>query len=147
MIDIVFDDAEVMAALHRLLERTGNIRPALADIGEVVTEQTKHRFETTTGPDGEHWAANSQVTLDHKPGNRPLTGVTGSLMDTIRYQLDGDFAVLIGSNKDQAAMMQFGGTKAEFPNLWGDIHGRPYLGISDADKAEILSIIQRHLDL
>lgn len=147
MIEIIYDDAEVMAALHQLLERTGNIRPALVDIGEAGVESTKQRFGTMTAPDGSHWATNSDVTIDRKGFNRPLTGETGTLMDTIRYQLDGDFAVLIGSNKDQAAMMQFGGTKAEFPNLWGDIPGRPYLGISDADKAEILSIIQRHLNL
>jgi phage gpG-like protein len=77
----------------------------------------------------------------------PLTGETGTLMKSIHYQLDDDFAVEIGSEKDQAAMMQFGGTKEEFPHLWGDIPARPYLGISEADKVEILSIIERHLSL
>lgn len=147
MINIIYDDAEVMAALRTLLNHTGNIRPALLQIGEKMAESTKHRFETMTAPDGSHWAANSEVTIDRKGHDRPLTGESGTLMDTIRYQLDGDSAVLIGSNKVQAAMMQFGGTKEEFPNLWGDIPGRAYLGVSDADKAEIVVIIQHHLDL
>lgn len=145
--DIFYNDAEVLAALQRLRDRVGNIRPALADIGEAMAESTKRRFGTMTGPDGVLWEANSPVTLSRKTGSRPLTGTTGELMDSIDSQLDGAFAVAIGSNKDQAAMMQFGGTKEEFPHLWGDIPARPYLGISEADKTEILSIIQRHLGL
>jgi len=39
------------------------------------------------------------------------------------------------------------GTKEEFPNLWGDIPGRPFLGISEQDKSDILAIIQRHLNV
>ena len=111
-----------------------------------MVESTKHRFETTTGPDGGLWAANSQATLDHKAGSTPLTGETGSLMQSIHSQLDGGFAVEIGSNKDQAAMMQFGGTKDQFPHLWGDIPARPYLGVSTNDKVVILEIIERHLN-
>lgn len=144
--EIICNDAEVIAALQRLRDRVGNIRPALAEIGEAMTESTKRRFGTTTGPDGEHWAANSDVTLAHKKGNRPLTDY-GDLADSIHPQPFGDFGVDIGSNLDQAAMMQFGGTTAEFPHLWGDIPARPYLWISDQDKADILEIIDRHLNL
>jgi phage gpG-like protein len=43
-----------------------------------------------------------------------------------------------------AAMQQFGGTKAEFPHLWGDIPERPFLGVSD-DEKEILEIISDYL--
>jgi len=145
--EIIYDDAEVIAALQRLRDRVGNIRPALAEIGEMMTESTKRRFGTTTSPDGVLWAANSDVTIDRKGHARPLTGETGELMDSIHYQLYGHYAVEIGSNKDQAAMMQFGGTKEEFPHLWGDIPARPYLGISAADKTEVLGIIERHLNL
>jgi len=43
-------------------------------------------------------------------------------------------------------MQQFGGTKSEFPWLWGDIPARPYLGISDADEIEVLEIINEYLE-
>lgn len=145
--EIICDDREVMAALQRLLDKTGNLRPALEAIGELVSESTKRRFGTTIGPDGVLWAANSDVTIERKGHARPLTGITGELRDSIRYQLDGDFAVEIGSGKDQAAMMQFGGTTEEFPHLWGDISARPYLGISEEDKTAILAVIERHLNL
>jgi phage virion morphogenesis protein len=144
--EIIYNDAEVIAALQRLRDRVGDIRPALAEIGDAMAESTKQRFGTTTSPDGVLWAANSAVTIERKGHARPLTGKTGELMDSIDSQLDGDFAVEIGSDKDQAAMMQFGGTKAEFPHLWGDIPDRPYLGISEADKVEVLGIIERHLN-
>lgn len=143
--EIIYDDAEVIAALHRLYDRVGNIRPALAEIGEAMTESTKRRFGSATGPDGVLWQTNSEVTLAHKRGSRPLTDY-GDLADSITSQSDG-FAMEIGSNLDQAAMMQFGGTKAEFPHLWGDIPARPYLGISGQDKVAILEIIDRHLNL
>jgi len=34
---------------------------------------------------------------------------------------------MVGSNKPYAAMMQFGGEQADFPQLWGDVPPRPYL--------------------
>jgi phage gpG-like protein len=43
-------------------------------------------------------------------------------------------------------MMQFGGTKSQFPHLWGDIPARPFVGVSDADKAAILDVISRRLE-
>ena len=49
--------------------------------------------------------------------------------------------VEVGSNRVYAAMMQFGGTKAAYPHLWGDIPPRPFLGVSEADSANILAQI------
>lgn len=144
---IIYDDVEVITALQRLRDRVGNIRPALAEIGDLMSESTKRRFGTTTSPDGEAWESNSDVTIARKGHARPLTGTSGVLMDSIHPVLDGDFAVEIGSGQDQAAMMQFGGTKEEFPHLWGDIPARPYLGVSEEDKTAILAVINRHLSL
>lgn len=78
---------------------------------------------------------------------KPLTGKTGILGHAINYQLDGNSSVGIGSPKPYAAMQQFGGTKAQWPHLWGDIPARPFLGVSDADKASILEIIGNYLVL
>jgi hypothetical protein len=46
----------------------------------------------------------------------------------IHYQVNGD-ALLVASPAPQAFMMQFGGTKAEFPHLWGDIPARPFFPV------------------
>jgi phage gpG-like protein len=42
-------------------------------------------------------------------------------------------------------MQQFGGTKAEFPNLWGDIPPRPFLGLSIEDEIMIRQTLESWL--
>lgn len=146
MIEVKIDDEKIVKALQGLQRSVGNISPALKIIGEVLVESTKQRFVTTTDPDGNPWLLNSVLsTLLYKEGDRPLTGETGSLMDTINYQLIGQDTLEIGSPMEYAAMQQFGGTKSEFPFLWGDIPARPFLGISAEDEAIILSTIDDFL--
>jgi phage virion morphogenesis protein len=145
MADIELDAHAVTLALRNLKQTIGDITPVLEEIGEELVYSTKQRFGSTTGPDGHRWEENSPVTLEHKRGNRPLTGETGSLRDEINKQLLDPDTLAIVSPMEYSAMQQFGGTKAEFPNLWGDIPARPFLGISDEDNEEILDIIQSHL--
>lgn len=147
MITIEIDSSRIQAELNRLLQKSGNLSPVLRAIGEKLTESTKKRFETYTGPDGVMWEANSDVTYERKADRSgiPLTD-HGTLGHTIGYQLEGADALLIGSPmKKYAAMQQFGGTKDEFPHLWGDIPARPFLGISSEDGDNILDIISRYL--
>lgn len=75
---------------------------------------------------------------------RVLIGDTTDLARQI-FPVVGDDYVQIGSDRPYAAMQQFGGAKSKFPNLWGDIPARPFLGISDADKQSILDTIADHL--
>lgn len=147
MTEIWVDDQEILAALRQLQQSTSDMRPALNKIGENLKESTQQRFASKTGPDGHAWLGNADSTIEHKGRDFPLTD-SGTLGNTIDFQLLGNDGVLIGSPiNDYAAMMQFGGTKEEFPFLWGDIPDRPFLGISDDDKTEIISIIQHHLNL
>jgi len=166
-VSIEVDDKEVLAALDRLVKQGSNLRPALQDIGEYLAETTKRRFDTSTGPDGQKWTPNSQATILnylrlHKgnftkkgklsakgvgrvTGKRPLIGETRSLSSTINYQIDGN-ELAIGSPMVYAAMQQYGGKKARFPNLWGDIPARPFLGLSDVDRGAVLDILGEYLD-
>lgn len=145
MIEIHIDDEHIRRALNNLQRASSNLRPALKEIGKTLKESTHKRFETTTSPDGSAWPLNSVLsTLLYKEGDRPLTD-GGILGDTINYRLLGNDAVEIGSPMKYAAMQQFGGKKSEFPKLWGDIPARPFLGISDDDKNDILTIIHDHL--
>ena len=147
MISISVNDSQVLATLNELLSRGQNLRPAFAEIGEDLVESTKRRFATATGPGGSTWAANSPVTIAQYPGTtkKPLTGQSRALQTTIAYQLQGSMGVSIGSPSVYAAMQQFGGTKAQFPHLWGDIPARPFLGISTTDRANILDILGSYL--
>ena len=145
MINVTVDDAAILAALRQLQNHATNLRPALKEIGETLKESTKQRFGSKTGPDGEAWLGNSEDTIARKGRDWPLTD-SGTLGDTIHFQLQGNDSVAIGSPMQYAAMMQFGGTKEEFPYLWGDIAARPFLGISRSDETEILSILRDYLE-
>ena len=76
-------------------------------------------------------------------GKKPLWR-RGDLYGKIHMQAEMD-AATIGSNAIQAAMMQFGGRKAEHPNLWGDIPARPFIGLSDEDRGNVLETIDEWL--
>lgn len=147
MIDFIqvdWDDSKVVSALQKLQAAAGDVSPALLEIGEVLLKSTKERFETGTAPDGSQWADNKPSTIAHKGRNKPLFD-QGTLMREIHYELFGNDELAFGSSMDYAAMQQFGGTKDEFPNLWGDIEARPFLGVSDEDEEKILNIVERHL--
>ncbi|GKT18668.1 phage virion morphogenesis protein [Acidovorax sp. SUPP2522] len=163
--------------LHGLLERGQDMRPLLLEIGEDLTESTKQRFSSATGPDGTAWAPNSALTLaryssmfarkkdgdltkrsaQKLAGKKPLTGETRALATTINYQVRDVGAVGIGSPMVYAATQQHGAKSGEFgfglyttrvgsfPIPWGDIPARPFLGASDSDKANIVSLVQSYL--
>ncbi|HEY8037133.1 MAG TPA: phage virion morphogenesis protein [Methylobacter sp.] len=154
MSSIEFNDDEIQRALQALQQATGNLRPALDDIGDVLIESTKQRFLTKTGPDGQQWKENSDVTINFvhkfdgfewmKGRDDPLIGRSGKLQDQINYNLIGTDALEVGSPMEYAAMQQFGGAKSEFHHLFGDIPARPFLGVSNDDKNKIMAILNRH---
>jgi len=164
---LFIDDGEVIDGLQRLVDQLHNPRPAFVEIGEYLVGATKQRFADGAGPDGVRWVMNSQATLEAHlgryrnttrkrdgrlnargvavvQGKRPLIGESRSLSTQIYYQIDGD-GLHVGSPMQYAAMQHFGGSKGEFPHLWGDIPARPYLGVSDADEREVFDIISRYL--
>ena len=143
-IQVDYDDKEVTRMLRRLIDAGINPRPALLEIGEELVDSTKKRFETQAGPDGTPWARNKPSTIKRKGRDQPLTG-GGTLMDQINYQLTGNDTLEVGSPTIYAAMQQFGGTKAQFPNLWGDIPARQFIGVSDEDEDKIVDIFSLYL--
>lgn len=75
---------------------------------------------------------------------RVLIGDTTDLARQIFPVIGSDY-LQIGSDRPYAAMQQFGGSKSKFPNLWGDIPARPFIGISDQDSSNILDTISEYL--
>ena len=60
---------------------------------------------------------------------KPLIGETGTLSSQIAMQHDGA-GVTVAASAVYAAIQQFGGTRAEFPHLWGDIPARPFMPVT-----------------
>lgn len=164
MVTIELDGMEqAEQQLLRLLERTGDLSDVMTDMGEHMVNSTHDNFETSTGPNGERWAANSQVTLVNMLGRshtnnsgrlnrrganrvmskRPLI-MHHTLMQSIHYEA-ASTSVTIGTNMVYGPMMHFGGSKAEFPHLWGDIPARPYLGASSEDAEVFMQMVIGYL--
>jgi phage virion morphogenesis protein len=154
---VTVDDAAVHAALRRLRQHTDDLGPALHKIGELLVDSIQDRFASASAPDGTPWAANSPVTIARylglsqgkeraakAAGKKPLTGKSGALRSQIHHQVTGN-VLEVGSTMEYAAMQQFGGQKSDFPHLWGDIPARPFLGISDSDRAGIAQTITDYL--
>ncbi|PKG73170.1 phage virion morphogenesis protein [Shewanella sp. GutCb] len=139
----------ISKALNNLLKQSGNLTPALADIGEYLLESTQQRFIDQQAPNGSPWAELSSTTVERKitEGERTdrILTESGTLASSIHYQL-GHNQLELGSNEEYAAMQQFGGVTSPFsmmPNQ--DIPARPFLGIAPFERAEIIDILQHHL--
>ncbi|NKF51370.1 phage virion morphogenesis protein [Shewanella sp. WXL01] len=133
------------AAFARLARQADNLSPALADVGEFLVESTQQRFVDQQAPDGTPWPELSSVTLERKKrGDRILTE-SGTLADTIHYQLFGDL-LQVGSNQEYAAIHQFGGVTSA-KSMFGsqEMPQREFLGIAPFEEQEVADIITAHL--
>ena len=81
---VEWDDREVLMALQHLQSSVGNLSPALREIGETLKESTQQRFSSKTGPDGQAWLGNSDLTIERKGRDH------GTLGETIDSQLFGN---------------------------------------------------------
>lgn len=151
MFSVEIKDQAVTAALTRAAAQMDDMTPLFMRIGDLLVNSTKDRFEAGMTPDGSKWAPKSQTTLNrygspksNRVDVRPLFGPSGMLSSQI-YSDEGDDYVAVGSNRPYGAMMHFGGSKAKFPHLWGDIPARPFLGISEEDSVNIAGRIADYM--
>ena len=154
-ITIQISDEGFTAGLQRLLERGGDTSTLTFLIGQGIEERIDARFAGSTGPDGQRWKPNSPLTLAREAlrlavseGNRrkggslnkrgterlaakkPLIGETGTLRNQIAALADGAGVTVTAGATVYAAIQQFGGTRAEFSHLWGDIPARPFMPVT-----------------
>ena len=149
-IHIELDDSSVQSAFNRLLAGGADLSPLLRDIGERLQTTTKDRFDDAKAPDGTPWAPLSEVTKARKNKNKILIQ-DRYLRDLINYQISGN-TLLVGSSRIYASTHQFGAEKGSFgrtkrgaPIPWGDIPARPFLGLSDDDRKDVLEIVSDYI--
>lgn len=145
MLELKINDAEIAAALGQAIATLGDLTQEMEAIGEILLDSTKQRFVTGQAPDGTPWAANSPATLAKKKGSMPLIGETGALAASFKTEVTSN-SVQVSTDKVQARMLQFGGAKEQFPHLWGDIPSRPFLGVSEEDRQNILDTISEAIE-
>lgn len=155
------------AELARLANQIEHAGQALKPVGEDIVERIKQRFASAADPDGVRWQANSRVTLinyirnkggfSKKTGKilakgqalaiskRPLQGQTLDLASQFASDAT-DEGLTVVSTMIYARMQQFGGTKAQFPQLWGNIPARRFFPLTAAGElapAEADLIVER----
>ncbi len=152
-ITITIDDTALRQQLGQLIRALSDPSPALREIGEDLTRTTQARFGQSgkRAPDGTPWARNSPVTIARKGRDNPLYQ-RGHLQGSIRYQLLGQNALAVGTNRIYAAVQQFGQPKGASgrtcrgaPIHWGNIPARPLLGLSDQDADDAVRVLRSYL--
>lgn len=150
-ITVQLDSAPVNQLLGQIEQAGLDLTPVFKNIGEILLNSTRRRFEVGMGPLGEQWAVNSDVTLANKRDTRPLIGDTRSLSTQINYQSDANH-VLLGSLMEYGGTQHFGAKKGQYgqtrygvPLPWGDIEARPYIGLSSEDEEDIIDMLSNHL--
>ncbi|WP_051361141.1 phage virion morphogenesis protein [Desulfuromonas sp. TF] len=160
---IQIDDTEVRAALQRAQAATGNLSPVMKAIGERMVRSTEERFETETAPDGTRWeplAASSlgsgfkkkktkqdgtlTAAFSRYLASRQILTRSGELRGSI-YSRPGSDQVSIGTGKVYAAIHQLGGKAGRGRKV--AIPARPFLGVTDADRVEILELLREHMEM
>ncbi len=166
-------DQPIKALFKALAERTGNIDSALLTIGAGIIERTKHRFETSTAPDGSPWKPNSAATIAiltrrlsgqnsktlkggslNKEGlaalanKKPLIGESQHLRSQF-VAIAASGTLTITSTPQYAAIQQFGGKAGRGHKV--TIPARPFLPIRPdgtlypTEQATILDALNHYL--
>ncbi|MBP0483949.1 phage virion morphogenesis protein [Sagittula salina] len=159
---IDFTSDQITPGLRRVAAALKDPTPLYRDLGELMVESTKQNFATSRAPDGTPWPAKSLASLESyrrregKKANapvptKPLIGVTRMLSYTIAYEASAQ-GVDWGSNRIQAAAMQFGAKRGAFGSMsngspipWGEIPTRPFLGVGPKDEVDIVETIEDYL--
>lgn len=101
-------DQGVKNALMALAARVNNMDAVLQAVGDKMVERVKHRFDTSSGPDGVAWLPNKPATKKAKGGRPPLTD-SGELRRQI-YSSVSSAVLTVSASPEYAAIQQFGGT-------------------------------------
>ena len=138
-VEISYDDKEVKGMLQRLLKVTSNLRPAMKNIGEIVQERALYRIEDKSPSSWPH-LKKSTIKQRTKKGYIPVKILrqSGDLARSISYAAHNDY-VEIGSNWPYARIHQLGGKAGKGRRT--HIPARPYLGITNEDRAEIRDVL------
>ncbi len=152
---IKYDDAEVAKALDRLAAAGKSLAPAMKQIAAALEDAAFDAFQTETSPDGDPWAGLSEHTRASRARRRKWPGqilqVSGDLAGSMTSAHDA-FSAVAGTSLVYAPTHQFGAARGAFgatargqPIPFGDIPARPFLGVSDETRQDILDALEDHL--
>lgn len=165
-----------LGKLAALARATGDVSPAMREIGKTVVDHTRLRFERGVSPEGDPWEPSQRARREHGQTLR----LSGHLMASITHRATA-IEVAIGTAKVYGAIHQFGGTIARTGGSRVNAHEaggrfrsrksasrqrggavrvsfsfvgayqieippRPFIGLDDADRGDIPEIVDQHLE-
>lgn len=136
-IQIDYDDADVRAALQKLLAKLGDLEPVFRELGESLLISHRARFERAVSPAGVPWPDLSPATLKRKKKNRDKILVLDGWLRQLNYAASKT-ELRIGTDRIYGATHQFGRPEQNIP-------ARPFLGLDDAERAEVLDVLAEWL--
>lgn len=127
-------DKAVGGAAKRLADH----QRLLKTVGETLVSSSVQRFQDGQDPEGKAWKVSKRAEAE---GGQTLVD-NSDLRKSIDYATTAD-SVLVGSNKEYAAIHQKGGQAGR--GLKVTIPARPYLGFSQEDHDEVQALLAEHL--
>jgi phage virion morphogenesis protein len=115
--------------LKHIYDRTGNLRPALAEVGNVLKTEIEDSFERSASPFGQKWAPLKRP----KKSGKPILIESGQLVGRWNVAI-GANSVKVGTNLPYAAVHQYGSKKTK--GRGSNIPARPYLPIDSNNNIE-----------
>jgi phage virion morphogenesis protein len=132
-VEIANDNIEFLKELSKKLNQKS---PLLEEIGRVFVNLTSESFQKEASPAGIKWTPNAESTLLQllkrgrkrgEKGKKKILHESGELVRSIEPTIVGD-TVIIGTNKEYAAIHQFGGKAGRGRKV--TIEARPYLPVT-----------------
>lgn len=146
-LDVEIKDAGAKRLLADVIDRMKHPKPALAVVGEIVTESIQRNFEKGGRP--QKWKPLAPATIKERrrlgkwPGRILVRqGTAGGLFGSISHRPMND-RVVWHANKVYAAIHHFGGMAGRGRKV--RIPARPYMMIQDEDWAEIRDAMNRFI--
>lgn len=136
-IQIDYDDADVRPALQKLLAKLGDLEPVFRELGEALMISHRARFERGVSPAGVPWPDLSPATRERKKKNRDKILVLDGWLRQLNYAVSKT-ELRIGTDRVYGATHQYGRPEKNIP-------ARPFLGLDDAERAEVLDVLAEWL--
>lgn len=140
-LDVKVDD-QISKAIAAYAKRCSNLQPVFDEVGGSQVAEVQNRFQGEHGPDGAGWVGLAASTLAKKQGDTILRESAG-LFDSVTHEAS-DKKAAIGTNHPLGPIHNYGGQAGR--NQATTIPARPFMGVSEDGKAEILAILRDHLE-
>ena len=147
-IELILDATPILSDLSRLAAAGDDLSPAMRQVAGLLADAAEEAFAREADPST--WArwqplGDAHIERRRKVGKwpGPILQMSGQLAASVQSDYGRDFAQ-VGSNKVYAAIHQHG-SKPGILARNAAIPARPFLGVSDQDREEILDILSRHL--